>query len=197
MCMRTRVVNIEMPDDFPVKPYENIMNSIVQAQESNKHPEPWHEFACAWNAIAWRFCSCAEHDLAFTKAMRQPEKFSSSHEIYVQERELFCFFVSGMSVIECTCYASFAVGSMLDVRTLPIVTEEDKRKIKPEMTADKFGKAFPGEGITSILNQLMISKEYRDWKTMRSILFHRSTPSRQIFVGGERNGEVVWEMRFR
>jgi hypothetical protein len=195
--MRTRVVDIEMPEDFSVTPYENIIKSIVLAREADKHPGSWHpeswrEFACAWNAVAYRFCSCAEHDVAFTEAMKRPEKFSKSHEIYIQERELFCFFVSGMSVIESTCYALFAVGSMLDVRTFPIATPEDKRKINPEMTADKFGSAFAFESISSILQQLIGSEDYQEWKTMRNIISHRSAPPRTLFVGGEHHGEVVW-----
>lgn len=191
-----------MPDDFPVTPYENITESIHLAREADKHPESWHpeawrEFASAWNAVAFRFCSCAEHDVAFTEAMKRPEKFSKSHEIYIQERELFGFFVSGLSVIDSTCYALFAVGSMLDVQTFPIATSDDKKKITSEMTADKFGSAFKSERISSVLRQLIDSKDYQEWKTIRNIISHRSAPPRTIFIGGEHHGEVVWGLNIQ
>ncbi|MGA3296449.1 MAG: hypothetical protein ABSD41_03255 [Candidatus Bathyarchaeia archaeon] len=184
-------IGIEMPQDFPIKPYENVLKRLVD--ENDRHPTSfWSEFASAWNAIAYRFRSCAEHDGAFTESIGRAGNSPPSPERYVQERELFCFFVTGMSTIESFCYSLFAIGSMLDAQTFPLETAEGKRDVTPKMTIDKFGTAFPCEIITSILKRLNDSQEYWDWRTMRNILSHRSTPSRQFFRGGGHDGNAVW-----
>jgi hypothetical protein len=183
-------VGIEMPQDFPAKPYKDIINHV--ADQRDKHPDSWPEFGTAWNAVAYRFRSCAEHDEAFTESIKQFGNSPPMHERYVQERELFCFFVAGRSAIESLCYGLFAIGSMLDASTFPLVTPEDKERVYPEMTRDKFGKAFPSEIIATVLKQVMRSQDYRDWRTMRNILSHRSTPGRRFSRGGEHDGDAVW-----
>jgi hypothetical protein len=81
---------------------------------------------------------------------------------------------------------------MLDAKNFPLVTAEDKRSVNPERTAEKFGMTFPRETITLVLKRLKESQDYQRWKTMRNILSHRSTPGRQIFRGGDRDGDAVW-----
>jgi hypothetical protein len=183
-------IDIEMPQDFGAKSYEDIYNHV--ASKRDRHPDSWREFASAWNAVAYRFRSCAESDEAFTKSIKQFGNSPPMSERYVQERELFSFFVAGRSAIESLCYALFAIGSMLDAAIFPLLTPEDKKNVNPEMTRDKFGKAFPSDIITSDLKRLTESQAYRDWRTMRHILSHRSTPGRRFFRGGEHDGDAVW-----
>jgi hypothetical protein len=179
-----------IPQDFPLRPYNNIRNRL--GGERDKHPDSWSEFASAMNAVEYRFHSCAEHDEAFAESIRRAGNSPPAPERYAQERELFCFFVTGMSAIESFCYGLFAIGSMLDAQAFPFVTTEDKRNITPEKTADKFRTTFSGENITSILKRLTESQDYQRWRTMRNILSHRSTPGRKFFRGGARDGDAVW-----
>jgi hypothetical protein len=183
-------MGIEMPPDFPLQPYDNIRNRLVG--ERDKDPESWGELASAWNAIAYRFCSCAEHDETFSQSVRRAGNSPPGRERYIQERELFCFFVTGMSAIECLCYGLFAIGSMLDKEAFPFVTIEDRKAITPERTASRFRTTFSRENITSTLKRLTESQDYQRWRTIRNILSHRSTPGRQFFRGGARDGEAVW-----
>ncbi len=183
-------IGTEMPQDFPAKPYENILKRLVG--ESDRHPSFWSEFASAWSAVAYRFRSCAEHDEAFAESIRRAGNSPPPPERYAQERELFSFFATGMSAIESLCYGLFAIGSMLDARAFPLVTTEDKRNVYPEKTANKFGTTFPCEIITSILKRLTESQDYQAWKTIRNILSHRSTPGRRFFRGGDHDGIAVW-----
>ncbi len=177
------------PRDFPAKPYNNILARLAGETRSR---ESRRELFSAWNAVVYRFRSCAEYDETFAESVRRAGKAPPSPERYIQERELFCFFVTGMSAIECLCYGLFAIGSMLDARAFPFVTTADRRDVCPEMTADKFVKNFPEYNIASVLKQLKESQDYQRWKEMRNILSHRSTPARKIFVGGDHDGDAVW-----
>jgi hypothetical protein len=100
------MLELDMPADFPVKPYDSVWKSLEglggenyrMGEESKYHS--WYQWLAAWINIAYRFRSCAEHDEAFAESVskfgdnpRQPEK-------YHQDRELFGFFVTGLSAIE-------------------------------------------------------------------------------------------------
>jgi hypothetical protein len=61
----------------------------------------WNEFAGGLNGAQWRFRACTAHDEALQQL------FTSDSQRDDEERELFDFFVNGMSSIECACYASF------------------------------------------------------------------------------------------
>jgi len=183
-------IGIEMPQDFSVKPYEAIKNRLIGKKDT--HSDSWDEFAFAWNAVAYRFRSCTEHDEAFTESIRRHGKTLPPSERYVQERALFCFFVTGVSTIESLCYGLFAIGSMLDAQNFLFVTPDDRRNVSPEETTDKFGTVFPRENITATLKRMTKMHDYQDWKVMRNILSHRSTPGRLIFRGGDRDGDVLW-----
>lgn len=129
-------VGIEMPADFPVKPYEAIYNRLASKQDT--YFDSWYEFIRAWDAVAYRFRSCAEHDEAFAESIRRAGKGPPPPERYIQDRELFCFFVSGLATVECPCYGLFAIGSILDAQSFPFVTPDDKRNVSPDKASDPF-----------------------------------------------------------
>ena len=56
----------------------------------------------------------------------------------------------------------------------------------------KFKEAFRNENITSVLGQLVESREYRDWKVIRNILIHRLSHGRDIYIGGPNDGRSLW-----
>lgn len=183
-------IGIRMPQEFPTRPYEAVYRRLGNKRDS--HPESFREFVSAWVTVAYRFLSCDEHNQAFSESVKRFGKTPLPLERYVQERELYGFFVAGFSVIESFCYGIFAIGSISKPKKFPFVTPVDKRKVSPEVTADKFGAVFKGESITTALHSMRRSQDFRDWKNIRNILSHRSTPGRHAFLGGDRNGEVIW-----
>src|ERR1700680_4202987 len=62
-------IGIAAPQDFAIGPYEATDRRISSQKDS--HPTEWAQCAGAWNAIAYRFISCAEHDAVFTESVRQ------------------------------------------------------------------------------------------------------------------------------
>lgn len=185
-------VHLKLPDDFEYDSYEAVHSRIGPLNES--HQPQWSEYVDAWSAIATRFYACAEYDDAFTRSIKvnaAPQQPERSH----QERDLFGFFVTGLSIIESTCYGLYAIASMLDAASFPIAGAKDKRTISPEHTSDRFRATFPNAGLSRALHATVNSQDYRDWKEIRNILAHRGTPGRTIHAtvgSGVGRNDALW-----
>ena len=129
--------------------------------------------ASRWIGIVYRFRSCAEHDEAFAESANKFGGNPSQPETYYQDRELFGFFVTGLS---------FAVGSLLDPNNFPLTTDKHMRNVNPTKTVRQFSVSFPNESITAALQDVTSQQEYKDWKTIRNTLAHRTNPGRVIYV---------------
>lgn len=192
-----------MPKDFASAPYEAISSRVSARNQT--HPDSWTQFAAAWNSVRYRFLSCTEHSEAFTKAIKEagtpgvtPQ---TENSWYTQQKELFGFFVTGITTIECLCYGLFAVGSILNAQQFPIATPNDLRAIKARSTTRKFTIVFPNEVVSSALQQVTNSQEFKDWGEVRHVLIHRGLPGRIISLtlggdepqyGGTQWGQGLW-----
>ena len=174
-----------MPADFAVAEYEAIGDRI----RPKSTLAAWRLWAGGWNGLENRFRSCAESDEAFTASIRQGGGGPPPPERYVQERELFSFFVAGLASVESLCFGLFAIGSLLRPSDYPTATPEDLRRISPESTARAFGTFFPGDALALALQSFTASQEFRDWKEIRNVLAHRSAPGRRIFSGTQQAAE--------
>lgn len=188
--------DLELPDDFEYESYKAVSSRIGPPHES--YQLQWREYSTAWEAVANRFLTCAEHDEAFTRSITTHGDAPQQPERYFQERDLFGFFVTGLSTIENTCYGLYAIASMLDDVYFPIKNAGNKKAIRPESTADRFRTTFPNEGISRALNKMVNSQEYEDWKEVRNILAHRGSRGRTIYVstvvgsGDDTHGDALW-----
>src|SRR5215210_4003084 len=156
-------MSIEMPKDFASAPYEAVSSRV--SAKNQTHPDSLVQFAAAWNAVRHRFLSCTEHSEAFTKAIKEagiPGVTPQTADMwYAQQKELFDFFMTGLSTIESICYGLYAVGSILNTQQFPITTPHDLRRIGTNSTARKFTTVFANEPISSTLQQLTASRIQR------------------------------------
>ncbi len=183
---------LEMPNDFEHGFYNAVHSRIGPLHE--RYQPQWIEYVDAWCAVAYRFRACAEYDEAFTQSI-QTDDAPPQPERYYQERDLFGFFVTGLSVIESTCYGLYAIASMLDDVYFPIKKAGHKKAISPESTANRFRTTFPTEDLSRALNRMVNSQEYEDWKEVRNILAHRGSPGRSIrrtAGSGGTYGDSLW-----
>jgi hypothetical protein len=193
---RVSTVGLSLPDDFDVESYQAVHSRMKGMAASA--PVSWSEYAGAWNAVAYRFLTCAEHDKTFTESILRHGDAPPQLERYVQERELFGFFVTGLATIESLCYAAYAIASMLDEGVFPIATEENKRLISPRTTAPRFAEAFPTYEITRALRQVVGSHELHDWREVRNTLTHRTAPGRVIHASTSGPAKpAVWKIGIR
>jgi hypothetical protein len=172
------IIGFPMPEDFDVVRYEAVHSRVTASKEAS--PESYNEFAGAWRAVAYRCRSCQEHDLALTESIQRAGSAPPQPERYLQERELFCFFVTGLAAIESLYYAAFAIASMLDSANFPMESSSDLRSINPRKTAERFSVCFREERLTRALQTTLNDDAYSEWKRIRNVLTHRTSPGRII-----------------
>jgi len=102
----------------------------------------------------------------------------------VQERELFDFFVNGLSVIESCLFGLYAIGSVLDRANFKLTNQKEVASITRKKVIDAFQLVFPEETLTSVMNKTIESEEFRAWKDIRNVLAHQSTPGRVFYMPG-------------
>jgi hypothetical protein len=184
-------LGIVMPEEFNSVLYETIYSHVKTRQSD--FPDPYRQFAGGWKALAYRFRSCAEHSRAFTKSIRQVGTAPVPEKRYLQEVELFYFFVSGLAAVESFSYALFAILTMLDSLTFPMVTAKNKRDISPTYMLGRLKNSrFSSEDITKALEEITSDSIYERWKEIRNVLAHRSSPGRIFNVGGD-SETTLWK----
>ena len=181
-----------MPKVYPSDLHDDINKRI--ATNRDDYLNSWYQFAAGWNAVAYRFLSCAESNSDFISSIIKYGNSPSPPERYNQEKLIFNFFVSGLSAIDSLCYALYSACSILDRINFPISNKDDLRRVTIESTTKRLTKSTLQNkgGIVKSLKSLIESPEYKDWKEKRNILAHRSAPGRNAFVGGNEDGKVKW-----
>jgi len=180
-------IGLPVPADFASVSYESVNRRLSAKNDS--HPDPWAHYAGAWNAVAYRFISCTQHDELFTRSVERHGCSPQSPERFIQEKELFGFFVTGLSSLESFCYAAYAIAAMVDALNFPLSRPRD---IIPEKTSATFSNTFPAEPLTVALNKLVNDHSFSDWKDVRNILAHRTAPARKFHRGGPEDGLAQW-----
>jgi hypothetical protein len=177
------VIRLPMPADFPTAAYEAIFRRI--RPENAGPPDPVEEeFAQAWLGVAYRFLACSDHDATFTRSLRSHGGAPPMAERNVQERALFEFFVNALSSLECFCYGMYFVGNRADPTGFPERAAEKLRSIAAGCVRRRYGQTFQDERLTSVLDQVLSSDEFKQLKLVRDRLAHRGSYPRKMFVGG-------------
>lgn len=173
-----------IPEDFPKSTYEAIMTRVLSLREPNQ--ETYKEFFGSWNALRYRYIALAEADDEYRAAFDAGGDAPHQPSRYHQERDLFRFFVEGLSVIETFCYGLYSICSMLDPSKCSVATDEKKYKVKPHFVKESLQAHFSEDRITAVLTSCLESEELRGWKKVRNVLAHRGHPGRIISmsVGG-------------
>jgi len=199
MTIKAATVGLELPEDFPIVPY-NAIHDRVHA--TRRDEVATFQYGGAWNAVAYRFLSCANEDHRFTELVAagstppQPQRFH-------QEEALFNFFVNGLSAIESFFYGLHWIGSMAMPGTFPILTGNGLRDITVKETMDRFDRCAHSSVFAAPFSGLRPSvapndsTEYETWKEVRNILAHRASYGRLINLssgGGRPPLDDVWRV---
>jgi len=176
------VLQLDMPDLFPLAEFESFWNS---ARQVLPHPtEERSEFNGASNLIGWRFRNCIEYHEDFLRSWSEFGVGASFEQQYTRERALFGMFLSGVSAIESICYACFAIGAELDGLRFPF-DERSRKGVTPTGLRKHLEKARPSASLTTSLVQVLDSQEWELWNDYRNTMAHRSSVPRIIYaIGG-------------
>ena len=186
-----------IPKNFPSCVYSKI-SSIMDAKKE-KYPQSFSEFLPAWLAVEYRFCTCFESNKNFTESFKKFGDGPPPSERYIQEKELFHFFINGYSTLDCFGYALYIVASIIKPTLFPIELSKLKH-VYFSKTCDKFNlikSDLQHEKIKDKLNLIKDSEEFKDWKTIRHALIHRISPGRTFHqqAGSIRQrGKTTWEI---
>lgn len=145
---------------------------------------PWAEWAGGWNAVAYRWRACWDASESFKASVLRDGDAPEQGPRYHQERSLFEFFVSALSVLESYTYSLHAIGAMLKLDGFAMVTEEDRKAVKVKSTVRRFNDAFPDDPLSTVLQTMTSAKEYTELTLLRNTLAHRTQPGRAIVPGG-------------
>ncbi len=190
--MIIETIGIESPIGFPTQEYNNIHKLLLEFGYDKSHFDLWREWAGAWNGLIYRYQTCYDCNQSYITSIKVGTGTPEPQERYNQERDLFNFFMSGFSAIECLCYALFAIASIKDQNNFPLATPNDKKAVTYKILLSKFEVSFPSVDLTKNLRQVINSKEFSDWSEIRNLLAHRATPSRLFRHGGDRHGQTDW-----
>jgi hypothetical protein len=181
-------IGISMPADFPYTSYESIHN-YCRPKMTSLPPlaDKWAEYMYAWNSIAYRFRAITEHDESFSEAITKNSHFDH----YVQERELFNFFVAGLSTLETFSYGLYFLASIAHPNDFPVT---NPRSINLKTTKQYFLNTFPSETVTSRLDALINDPKFDKWCSIRNVLAHRSAPGRIIEAGDGGASDDIWKL---
>ena len=179
---KVMVAGEELPEDFPSAAYGAVQVCMQDRRPDNE--DLWDQYGGAWNAVAYRYLTCAESDEAFTQSIKDSSSAPPAPHRYEQERNLFLFFVAGWSSLEAFCYGIHAIAAFINPEKFPMGTASDHRVINPERTCDRLQVTFPDEQLTKTLKSVLATPKMCEWKEIRNILIHRTHPGREIRVGG-------------
>lgn len=158
---KSKLVGLDMPKDFPTGLQERVHERIIDS--GRLATDAKSQFLGASSGLIYRFVQCAEHDEAFTASICESDA-PPQPERYWQERDLFGFFVSGLSALECLSFGLFAVGSALDSGSFPFRGPQDYGNVTPEKTARSFGRSFSGGQISTLSIRLCPARITRSGK---------------------------------
>jgi hypothetical protein len=123
-------VQLELPASFPSEPFSRFINR-ARAVLLPDEAELWTEFAGAFNLIAWRFRSAGEHCEAYQQSWTATGAHADFEELYERERSMFGMLTSGVSAVDATCYAVWALSSHASIFGLRF-GEYDRRRCGPK-----------------------------------------------------------------
>lgn len=184
------IIDLPMPSDFPTSAFTKSY-WLVHAKKDGVGNAYWH-FANAWKGVQYRFLSCSQHDQEYTQSVMGHTISPPMPERWQQEHHLFAFFFTGFSVLENIHFGLHAIGSMIDSGVFKMASAQDLRLVTPELTRDRFLQKFPSEALSSTLQEIIASTEFKEWKAARNSLSHRGNPGRTFSLGKASTEEAIW-----
>jgi hypothetical protein len=173
------MMEFELPRDFAIEPFKSTYDRIRDASFAN-----FEDYVSSWLATEYRFCVCAEHDRSFTYYINRIAGRPVTTQ-YILQRELFGFFVNGLAALESCCYSLFIIGVLLNPHDFPRLTPQVMQSITPDKTTKQFKQAFSNASVTTALDKLITTQEFKEWKRIRNIIAHRLLPATTEYVSND------------
>ena len=181
-----------VPPDFPTQPYKILGEDLRRELEGRPEPAA-AAFWAGWSGLAYRFSACARHDEAFTESLVMSGVGPPFPARQLQDEELFEFFFTGWSALECLVAAIIWIithsheprrGTDKFVESGPLLSQAAKR----------LRRWWPNESLGQKLMRLASDSSYLEFRHARNLLAHGAHPARSfsITAGDPGPGQAVW-----
>ena len=167
---------LALPAGFPDNVFEAIKDTFVQAVTIPS--AGFENIAGGHNGVRYRLRACSDYSQEFADSLQRYGDAPPLEERYRQEKQLFGFFVSGLSALESFCFFMFFAGATRNAAAFQTGSPKQIRNICRVTTQAAYTAAFPGDAITRALISLNASPWVAEWDAWRNILIHRIAPGR-------------------
>jgi hypothetical protein len=171
------------PIDFPSAEYEEI-RQLFRSHYAITHRDLRLVFGEAWNALLYRYRAMDEYNKEFTALIKQ--RSDTPFEVfecrYKQEKALFGFYASAVSVIECFFFSNYIVGAILKPEEFSLGSK-CLRQAYPNYITSKFKNNFTGETLTVKMIECNSDATHIVMRHERDVLSHRGAVHRDDTIG--------------
>ena len=142
-----------LPSSFDLGRHRHTLSVVATKKDS--FPKSWEQFHPAWRAVPLRLLWTMEHNDAFTESIVRAGSAPPWPDRYIQDQQVFAFFVDGLSAVEVACYAIYAVGSIASPPHFPISLSQDLRHINTRSTYERLKAAFSEDPLTETIHTVV------------------------------------------
>jgi hypothetical protein len=151
--------------------------ALFDPEEKRRH------FDWSWQAVRYRYRSCAECNDEFKALLANPSDmwkagWGDEELTYQLERCIYQFFTSALSVFDSFAFCLYFYGNALEPGTFPDVA--NPRAITRHSTAKTFSTAFPKAAISGLLAALSKDARFSTIDTVRNLVGHRISGRRSV-----------------
>jgi hypothetical protein len=151
--------------------------ALFDPEEKRRH------FDWSWQAVRYRYRSCAECNDEFQLLLANPSEmwkagWGDEELTYKLERCIYQFFTAALSVFDSFAFCLYFYGNALEPGTFPEVA--NPRAITRNTTAKAFTAAFPKAPITALLAGLSKDSRFSTIDTVRNLVGHRISGRRSV-----------------
>jgi len=154
---------------------------LYDPQEKRRH------FDLSWQAVRYRYRSCAECSEEFKALVDSPSEmwqagWGDEELTYKLERCIYIFFMSALSIFDSFALSLYFLGNAIQAAAFPDVAAP--RKITRASTHKAMSAAFTADPITGLLGNLPNDARFKAIDQIRNLLGHRISGRRSVRSSG-------------
>ena len=154
---------------------------LYDPQEKRRH------FDLSWQAVRYRYRSCAECSDEFKALLDSPSEmwragWGDEELTYKLERCIYIFFISALSIFDSFALSLYFLGNAIQPTAFPEVA--NPRKITRTTTQKATSSAFPHDAITGLVGGLSQDARFATIDAFRNLLAHRISGRHSVRSSG-------------
>lgn len=154
--------------------------AVLNRGQRNRFRDARSEYGSALMGMCYRLAALKEAEKRAMAAVHP------GHDSLKLQIELGNFAFNAQAVVECGCYAAWALGSHYEPRTFPfaMLPRRDRRKVSPPETRKRFSRRFRKSQLAKHLRTSLDSKQWQVLSRERITLFHRASDGLHVYSVG-------------